>query len=557
MREQLKSVRVMLLGVVLSIPCSGRAQTFTWAEITSSYALPAGIRVFQGDRAVPLLRAWMIDVDLTNPLLAVRPYIGTGATAAPFLESVGALAGVNGGFFGGGVSYSAVVYPNELRAQNIQSVTRSNGTYTVTRSFFGLDVRRQPSVHWIYHFSPSLSDLYRFAQPTQNTPTVIAPAPIRADGVPFDSLLAGIGGGPTLVKGGLKHVTYDEEAFFGSGVSGELQNPRTAVGYTSQKHVVMLVADGRQAASNGVTLDDLAGIMISLGCLEAMNLDGGGSTQMAARTAAGYQYVDVPSESRAVPTVFAVVYADSLAGSKIPTFEKIIDTGDPACTLLGGGWSSSANPGWWGTTPTQLAPISAAGDRSAVFRLNLPRPLTYELFAWWVAASNRATDTPFIVRHAATTDTVRVNQSANGSMWQKIGTFAFAGDTTDAVIVSNAATTGSYVCADAIRLVSYDPLFTAVAEDRASLPSSWTLEQNFPNPFNPSTTIRFTLPFRSPVRLAVYDLLGREVTVLTEGEFPPGSHAVWWDASAISSGVYFYRLSAGNTSATRSMVLVK
>jgi len=552
------SSRILVWLLIAGGPGGALAQPLVWTDITTSYTLPAGIRLYRADRASPALRAYVIDVDLNNPELVVRPYIGPSQTLAPFLQSVGALAGVNGGYFGGSTSYSAVVYPDEVRAQNIATVTRTPGTYTVTRSFFGLSTRRKPSVDWIYHFSPALSDLYRFANPTPNTQSVIAPAPAQAEGSRFDSLLTGIGGGPTLVKGGVKRITYDEEVFFGSGVDGELLNPRTAVGCTGGNHVIMLVADGRQTGSDGVTLSELADFMIQLGCVEAMNLDGGGSTQMAARAASSYEYVDIPAGSRAVPTILAAVYSDSLRGGKVATFEKVIDTGDPGCTLLGTGWFASANPGYWGSTQAQLAPISPSGDRAALFRPSLPRPGSYEVLAWWVASSNRATDTPVLVRRSGGTDTVRVNQTAQGSMWNRIGTFVFSGDSSDAVAISSAASTNQYICADAVRFLSYDPAFTGVEEEQQpDLPAAFTLDQNYPNPFNPSTTIRFTLPEPAPVKLAVYDILGRLVETLLSGEMPAGTHRVVWSPLPLSSGVYYCRLTTGADSRIRVMTLMK
>jgi hypothetical protein len=102
--------------------------------------------------------------------------------------------------------------------------------------------------------------------------------------------------------------------------------------------------------------------------------------------------------------------------------------------------------------------------------------------------------------------------------------------------------------------------------ERATAPvaSSFTLEQNVPNPFNPSTVIRYTIAQSSEdggggmeVRLVVYDLLGREVAVLAEGRQGPGTHDVQFDASGLSSGLYFYRLTAGPYTESRKMVLMK
>jgi hypothetical protein len=89
------------------------------------------------------------------------------------------------------------------------------------------------------------------------------------------------------------------------------------------------------------------------------------------------------------------------------------------------------------------------------------------------------------------------------------------------------------------------------------LPGSVALEQNYPNPFNPTTTITFHLPERRTVLLALYDMLGREIARLAEGEYAAGTHRVVLDASALAAGTYVYRLVAGPFSASRRLLLVK
>jgi hypothetical protein len=90
-----------------------------------------------------------------------------------------------------------------------------------------------------------------------------------------------------------------------------------------------------------------------------------------------------------------------------------------------------------------------------------------------------------------------------------------------------------------------------------NLPTKFGLDQNYPNPFNPSTEIRFALPQDSRVSLKVYNSLGQEVQTLIDGETPAGYHTARFDAGRIASGVYFYRLQAGNFIETRKMMLVK
>jgi hypothetical protein len=95
------------------------------------------------------------------------------------------------------------------------------------------------------------------------------------------------------------------------------------------------------------------------------------------------------------------------------------------------------------------------------------------------------------------------------------------------------------------------------------IPLRFVLEQNYPNPFNPSTAIRYQLSEASVVRLAVYDLLGREVETLRRGLMQPGVHEVLWDGTRHASGVYFCRLQAQPLDGTppqtavRKMALIK
>jgi hypothetical protein len=85
----------------------------------------------------------------------------------------------------------------------------------------------------------------------------------------------------------------------------------------------------------------------------------------------------------------------------------------------------------------------------------------------------------------------------------------------------------------------------------------YELYQNYPNPFNPTTTIRFTIPHRSNVTLKVYDMLGKEIATLVDEDKEPGGYSVNFDASGLPSGVYFYRIRAGEFNQTKKMVLMK
>ena len=93
--------------------------------------------------------------------------------------------------------------------------------------------------------------------------------------------------------------------------------------------------------------------------------------------------------------------------------------------------------------------------------------------------------------------------------------------------------------------------------DDVTIPIEYSLEQNYPNPFNPSTTIEFSLPKTGNVTLKVFNVLGKEVASLINGQVESGKHKVNFDASNLNSGVYFYRIDAGNFIDTKKMILLK
>ena len=98
---------------------------------------------------------------------------------------------------------------------------------------------------------------------------------------------------------------------------------------------------------------------------------------------------------------------------------------------------------------------------------------------------------------------------------------------------------------------------TSVEAVSTQLPIQFSLSQNFPNPFNPTTTIEFAIPHSGLVTIEVFDGLGQVVARLIHEDLPPGKYRTTWDASASSSGVYFYRLQAGSYSHVKKCVLLK
>jgi len=98
---------------------------------------------------------------------------------------------------------------------------------------------------------------------------------------------------------------------------------------------------------------------------------------------------------------------------------------------------------------------------------------------------------------------------------------------------------------------------TGVNKQGTELPGEFKLEQNYPNPFNPRTVISYQLPVNTLITLKVYDILGREIKTLVNEHQTAGAHSVAFDASTLASGVYFYRIQAGEVVQTKKLVVVK
>jgi hypothetical protein len=98
---------------------------------------------------------------------------------------------------------------------------------------------------------------------------------------------------------------------------------------------------------------------------------------------------------------------------------------------------------------------------------------------------------------------------------------------------------------------------TGVSNNNGEIPSVYSLSQNFPNPFNPNTTINYSIPKSGIVTLKVYDLLGREMAVLVNGNAPAGNYSVDFYAGNFSSGVYFYKLESGSFNQIKKLVISK
>ena len=143
-----------------------------------------------------------------------------------------------------------------------------------------------------------------------------------------------------------------------------------------------------------------------------------------------------------------------------------------------------------------------------------------------------------------------------GNTWTNLGGLGGSGA---GMLVPDRGMLLSMQTSNLYKMKSTYSVLTSINETQisSSVPSGYDLSQNYPNPFNPSTLIKYSLPTEGNVTLKVYDQLGREVSTLSEGFKTAGVYEATFDASKLSSGVYFYKLASSGFEMTKKMLLVK
>jgi predicted GH43/DUF377 family glycosyl hydrolase len=209
-------------------------------------------------------------------------------------------------------------------------------------------------------------------------------------------------------------------------------------------------------------------------------------------------------------------------------------------------------PGQWDSGYVSIPRVHQVGDTYYMWyegRKRMGSTLTYHRLTGVAISTDmgvtwtKSADNPVLFPSAGTWDATR---AVVGSVLQR-------GDSLDMWYAGSDATNLARIG----HATSPIPIIIAVNEGGVNVPAAFELAQNYPNPFNPSTTITFELPARSRVKLTVFNILGQQVVTLAEGEMDAGYHEVKFDASHLPSGVYLYRLHAGNHTEVRKAVLMK
>ena len=253
-----------------------------WHPIEALNAqLPPGVRVFAGSDPTLPLRAWYVSVAPGNDSGRVEVLLSDDAvdrreTVSSFAADTGACVVINGGYFSmertPAVHAGLLVVDGVIEAPATRSVVRDGIRFPTARAALGI-TSSGFEIAWVTSLEGSLQ---AWPEPPPHRPGV--PAELAPNAATPWVVEDALGAGPALVSKARANVATNEEVFFGTAIP--YTHPRTAAGITADGTLLLVLVDGRQLASRGVTLEELAAILIGIGADQALNLDGGGSASL-------------------------------------------------------------------------------------------------------------------------------------------------------------------------------------------------------------------------------------------------------------------------------------
>lgn len=297
--------------------CFAQVQPVRWLPAGKDFGkLPPGIRVFKTTDSLNgrPFKAWYVEADLKDRSIDFTTQTGKGKRYTPaeyYQQERKPYVVVNGTFFSfeTNQNLNAVIREGKMVAYNVPALKSKNADsfYYPTRSAIGISKKRKADVAWL------------FTDTAKRWPYAFQFHPIVAKGKTSDPVFAdlntldhwkwwkmrtAIGGGPVLIKDGEVYITNKEEQMF---VKGEKdRHPRTAMGYTEDHKLIILAIQGRfPGIAEGATLEEEANLLLQLGCVEALNLDGGGSSCLLVNGKETIQPSDKNGQ-RPVPGVFII-----------------------------------------------------------------------------------------------------------------------------------------------------------------------------------------------------------------------------------------------------------
>ena len=277
-------VTILLFAGGCSISDSRSSVPLDWQPIDSiNRRLPRGIRVYAGNNRILPLRAWYVRIVEHDPAILTRVAMSDDTDGRETVESFAADSGVcvvvNGGYFVTdvipAVHAGLLLVDDRLVAPATRRVERQSRTYETARAALGFTLDDRVEIAWATSRGDSVFSIDTVPANAPGRPADWSAAEIAAR--PWHVRDA-VAAGPMLVQNGAIDITTNQEVFFDSSIPAV--HPRTAAGVTRNGDLLLLVVDGRQVESRGVSLEELAVIMHDLGAVRALNLDGGGSSTL-------------------------------------------------------------------------------------------------------------------------------------------------------------------------------------------------------------------------------------------------------------------------------------
>ena len=285
-------IHLACLLVFLLAGCGRRSQgegpvTISWTDISDQHRMPVGIEVFEGEDEDAPVRAWMARIDTSTPGVDVEVVASTDAdgreSVSDMVSASGACLGINGGYFlqteNSFQHIGLLIADGRFVHGATPGIFAEEKRYDIRRSAIGFGRDNRATLGWVTSRADSA---FWWDSPLPNAKGKPAALPDSARGRYLD-IQDAIAAGPSLLREGKVEIPINEEVFFHTTIPQI--HPRSAAGRDAAGRLLLLVVDGRQGDSRGVTLQELAGMMADFGAVEALNLDGGGSSTFVVRDA--------------------------------------------------------------------------------------------------------------------------------------------------------------------------------------------------------------------------------------------------------------------------------
>ena len=394
----------------------------------------------------------------------------------------------------------------------------------------------------------------------------------------WHNLWQSVSGGPRIVQNGQYYA--DPLAVFPNGEDFTMsyknayynsRHPRSAAGTTvNGDTLILVVVDGRQSHSVGMTLNELANVLIEFGAIDALQYDSGGSATFFLNGSVRNQPSD--GSERAVANALCVFsqerYINIAPEAIIVDYSSELLPDHPVAKLIDG--HRSRNSGKWVDTVSDTPWVE--------FDLGVIKQIShYQLLHTFYTGDPDYMNTReyyIYTRNDTNQQWTEDFHVLNDAFEERDNLSTYPAPQSLRYIRLEITQSNHLDYEDILRQPEFevyivDTNWVSVSEKLVQL-AGFQLYQNYPNPFNPITTIQYNLPERSDVQVTIYDLLGRRVTILVNETQDAGCKSVIWNATndlgrPVSAGVYFYQIrvhdpdaiGAGNFMQTKKMLILK